>query len=71
MTKVLDWSRPHTWVIAGLVVAVLGAVVQSATDSEGGAGQALVVAGVLLMMIGAGAYFVTQIRKAIAAAKDE
>lgn len=69
--RVLDWSRARTWVLLGLVVAVLGAVIQAAQDSEGGVGQILIVVGVLLMLIGAVAYVVTQVRKAAAASRDE
>ncbi len=71
MKNILDWSRPRTWVLVGLLIALAGAVIMSATESEGGPGQLLGVAGVLLMVIGFAAYLVTQVRKAIEASTGQ
>lgn len=70
MKRVLDWSRPRTWILLGLLIAVLGAVIMSATGDEGAAGPAVIVVGVALLVIGIVAYVVTQIMKAAAAARE-
>jgi len=70
MRKLLDWSRPRTWMVVGLLIGILGSVVMSLEDSENGVGQALVLGGVMFMVIGFLAFLVAQVLKAVAASKQ-
>jgi sulfite exporter TauE/SafE len=69
-SRLLNWSRPGTWGLLGFTVAIVGAVIMSIENAEGGVGRAVVVAGVLLMLIGLVAYLVGQVRKAIQAGRN-
>lgn len=71
VSRVVDWSKPRTWMLLGLLVAVLGAVVVAVQGGEGWAGPALEVIGGVMFVIGLLAYLVTQVLKAIEAGRGD
>ncbi len=71
--KIVDWSRPRTWVVIGVVLIVVGAVIEGELTAEGdtGIGYPVMVCGWAFVGIGVLAWLVTQVLKAVAAARDE
>jgi len=49
---VLDWSKPLTWMLAGVAIVIAGAIVAQ-VGGNGEAGNPVIAVGVLFVLIGA------------------